>query len=288
MHGLFKANLFMVAGAVEKQTGTTDFNELRGLIRKMPYTFFAALISIIALAGVPPLAGFVGKWMLYESLITSGHVYLVILIFLSSTAAFLYSFRFLFGIFLGQEEKEFENVKEAHPLMVVPMLLIAITLIVLGTFPGLIFKPIANAMGDLGFTDITYKISVLTNEWHNSIWLKTTIITLASVFILFLIIITFYGRKNTRYVTTKDIANAGEPVRPDDNYHYSVDFYRPFQRALGPILKYKISKFYNEIATGLEDLFQFLRRIYNGNTQTYATYVVIFLTILFLLKNLFL
>ncbi len=288
VHGLFKAVLFMAAGAVERQAGSTDFNELRGLIRKMPYTFFAALVSIIALAGVPPLAGFVGKWMLYESLITSGHIYLVILVFLSSTAAFLYSFRFLYGIFLGQEEKEFENVKEAPALMVIPMILVALFLVVLGTYPGIIFKPMASAMNELGFENVNWSMSVLTNDWGQSIYLQYVIGTLGVVFVLFLIVITWYGHKRTRYVTTKDIANAGEPVRPDDNYHFSVFFYQPFSRAISPVLKYQISKFYNRIATGLEDLFEFMRGIYSGNTQTYATYIVLFLTLLFLFKNLFL
>ena len=287
LHGLFKGVLFMVVGAVEKQTGTTDFRNLSGLIRKMPWTFFSALVAIIALAGLPPVAGFVGKWMLYEGLINSGHVYLVILIFLSSTAAFLYCFRFLYGIFLGQEEPEFQNVKEASPLMVVPMLLIALTLAVLGTFPGLIFKPIANAMNYLGFNDITYQMSILTNEWHNETWLKVISITFATVFLIFLIIITWVAHKKTRYVSTKDIATAGEPVREYDNFHFSSFFYQPFYRVVGSFVKYQITRFYQEIATGLEDFFQYFRRVYNGNVQTYATYVILFLTLLFLIKELF-
>ena len=101
----------MVAGAVEKQAGTTDMTKVSGLIRKMPWTFFVALVSIIALAGVPPVGGFVGKWLIYESLITESNNYiLVVVVFFSSTAAFLYSYRFLFGLFLGQEEEETKDL----------------------------------------------------------------------------------------------------------------------------------------------------------------------------------
>ena len=112
MHGLFKGTLFMVVGAIEKQTGTTNFTEVTGLIRKMPWTFLAALMSIIALAGIPPLGGFVGKWMLYESLISSNHYMLVIAVFFSSTAAFLYCYKFLLGFSLGRKKKNGNMLKK--------------------------------------------------------------------------------------------------------------------------------------------------------------------------------
>jgi len=111
VHAMFKGSLFMVVGAIEKQTGTTDFKEVNGLIRKMPWTFISALLSVIALAGIPPLAGFVSKWMLYEALLQNHNYLLVILLFFASTAGFLYAYKFLHGYFLGQEEPEWAHVK---------------------------------------------------------------------------------------------------------------------------------------------------------------------------------
>ncbi len=282
LHGAFKATLFMAVGAVEKQAGTTEFPKLRALIRKMPITFLTALIAVIALAGVPPLGGFVGKWMLYESMITSGHVVLVIVLFLASTAGFLYSYRFLYGMFLGQEESDFDDVKEASPLMTIPMIILALFLVVTGTLPGFVFKPIANAMSYLGFSDVTYQMSVLTNDWGQSIYLQYVTWTLAISFVLALIFLTFYHRKGTRYVSTKDIHTAGELPKEDDNFHFSLDFFRPFVRAIEPIYKWKISKVYYQITNAVEDLFQFVRRFYTGNGQTYALYVLIFMAILLL------
>ena len=285
LHGLFKANLFMAIGAVERQAGTTNFSELRALIRKMPWTFFSALISVIVLAGIPPLSGFVGKWMLYESMITSGHYVIVVFLFLASVAGFLYAFRFLFGVFLGQEEKEFEHVKEANPFMTVPMLLIALFLIVLGTFPGIMFKYIARSMADLGFYGVTYKMSVLTNDWGQSINMQYIAASLVIVFVLFLIVLTWVAYKNSRNVTTKDIHTSGEPPSEEDNYHFSENFYRPFQRAFAFVYKYAITPVYNEFARGIEDFFQYVRRLYTGNAQTYALYVLLFLAILFLIAK---
>lgn len=285
LHGLFKGTLFMAIGAVERQAGTTKFSELRALIRKMPYTFLSALIAIIALAGIPPLAGFVGKWMLYESLITSGHYWVVIFLFFASTAGFLYSYRFLFGVFLGQEEDDYKDVKEAPVLMTLPMLLLALALIVLGTLPGFIFKPLAYSMQGLGFTDISYHMSVLTNSWGNSVSLPYISWTLATVFVLFLIVITWVNHKGTHNVSTKDIHTAGEPPSEEDNYHFALDFYKPFMRSIAPVFKYSITRIYNAIGRGIEDFFEYVRRFYTGNAQTYALYVIIFFAILLLLAN---
>ncbi len=288
LHGLFKSVLFMAIGAVEQQTGTTKFSDLRALIRKMPVTFFVALISFIVLAGIPPLSGFVGKWMLYESMITSGHFVVVVLFFLSSVAAFLYSFRFLYGVFLGQEEKDYDHVKEAHPLMLIPMVIIALFTAVVGLYPGIMFGPIAKSMAYLGFDNVNYQMSVLTNEWGDSINMVPIGVSLGIAFIVFLIIITLVAHKRTRSVGTKDIHTAGEPPSEEDNYHFSESFYRPFQRAFSFIYRYAITPVYQEIARAVEDLFQYVRRFYTGNAQTYAIYVLVFLALLFFIaKNIF-
>ena len=285
LHGVFKATLFMAVGAVERQAGTTKFSELRALIRKMPYTFLSALIAVIALAGIPPIAGFVGKWMLYESMITDGQVWLVILLFLSSTAAFLYSYRILFGLFLGQEEDDYKDVKEAPALMTIPMLLMALFLVIAGTLPGFVFEPIAKSMEALGFTDITYHMSILTNSWGDKVDLTLVSLALGATFVVFLIVITLVNRKGTRYVSTKDIHTAGEPPSEDDNYHFALDFFKPFERAIAPVFKVSMTRIYNAIGRGVEDFFQFVRRFYTGNAQTYALYVIIFFAILLMLAK---
>ncbi len=288
MHALFKGTLFMVTGAVEKQTGTTNFTEVTGLIRKMPWTFVAALFAIIALAGIPPLGGFVGKWMLYESLITSNHYLLVIVIFFSSTAAFLYCYKFLFGFFLGQEEKEWEHVKEAPAVMVVPMLIMAAFMFVLGTFPGIILKPINNGLVDLGFID-TYKhlweTSVIFNSWGNQVVLQPILYYILSIFVFFAIFLTWKGYKNTRKVGTKDISSSGEVLGENENFTFSIGFMQPFLRAVAPAMRRQIDKYYTEIGEGLESLFQFMRRVYTGNGQTYVLYAIVFVVIVLLFKN---
>ncbi len=288
MHALFKGTLFMVVGAIEKQTGTTKFTEVTGLIRKMPWTFISALLAIIALAGIPPLGGFVGKWMLYESLITSNHYLLVIVIFFSSTAAFLYCYKFLFGFFLGQEEKEWAHVKEAPAVMVLPMLIMAVLMLVLGTFPGIILNPINHGLQALGYAD-SYKhlwdTSIILNSWGNKVVLQPILYSIAGIFLFFITFLTWKGYKNTRYVSTKDISSSGEVPKEDENLTFSVFFFQPFYRAVEPVMRRQIDKYYTAIGEGLEAIFQFLRRIYTGNGQTYAVYVIVFVVVMLLFKD---
>lgn len=276
----------MVAGAVGRQAGTTDMTKISGLIRKMPWTFFVALVSIISLAGVPPLGGFIGKWLLYEALITESHNYfLVIVIFFSSTAAFLYAYRFLFGLFLGQEEKETENVKEAPLTMLIPMVILALVSIVTGAMPGLIFKPAAAAMQNIGFSSIDWQMSALSNVWGNNVDMSVIGSFISIVFVLIFAFLTLKGRKTTRKVGTKDISSSGELWKEGENWTFQQDFFKPFERAASPLYKLKMNKIWEDLGNALEAFFNFSRRIYTGNGQTYAMYVIGFLVLLLLFRG---
>jgi len=67
VHAFYKASLFMVAGTLEHETGEKDVEKLGGLARIMPWTAGAAALAALSMAGVPPLLGFIGKEVLYES-----------------------------------------------------------------------------------------------------------------------------------------------------------------------------------------------------------------------------
>ncbi len=66
-HALYKASLFMVAGAVDHEAGTRDIAKLGGLRPLMPITAVAAGLAALSMAGIPPFFGFIGKELLYEA-----------------------------------------------------------------------------------------------------------------------------------------------------------------------------------------------------------------------------
>jgi len=68
-HAAFKGLLFLGAGSVLHATHTRDMNRLGGLIRGLPWTAAGFLIGSMAIAGLPPLNGFVSEWLLFQSLL---------------------------------------------------------------------------------------------------------------------------------------------------------------------------------------------------------------------------
>ncbi|HUM14447.1 MAG TPA: hydrogenase 4 subunit B [Candidatus Nitrosotalea sp.] len=68
-HAAFKGLLFLGAGSVLHATHTRDMNRLGGLIRGLPWTAVCFLTGSLAIAGLPPLNGFVSEWLLFQSLL---------------------------------------------------------------------------------------------------------------------------------------------------------------------------------------------------------------------------
>jgi len=68
-HAAFKGVLFMGAGSVLHATHTRDMNRMGGLIKRMPWTALCFLVGAAAIAGLPPLNGFVSEWLLFQSLL---------------------------------------------------------------------------------------------------------------------------------------------------------------------------------------------------------------------------
>lgn len=66
-HSLFKTTLFLGAGAVWYRTGHRDIEKLGGIGKKMPVISIAMLVGLMAMAALPPLNGFAGEWVIYQS-----------------------------------------------------------------------------------------------------------------------------------------------------------------------------------------------------------------------------
>jgi formate hydrogenlyase subunit 3/multisubunit Na+/H+ antiporter MnhD subunit len=68
-HAAFKSLLFMAAGGVLHGTGTRDMEALGGLIKRQPWTAACFLVGAVAIAGLPPLNGFVSEWLTFQALL---------------------------------------------------------------------------------------------------------------------------------------------------------------------------------------------------------------------------
>ncbi len=278
-HAIFKGLLFLAVGAVIYRTGTRDLSKLGGLVRKMPFTFTALLIGIIALAGVPPMSGFVSKWMIYEALLQKREVFLLIMAFIGSTGAFLYVYRLIHSIFLGQLPQKYEDVKDVPVIMQIPIWVLAVLTMVLGVFPGLAMNVIVKGIAFFGFKPIAY---TLYGFPAGTAMGALKVVNIVSVLMISFIVawIFFLLFSKSRKVSQYDNYAAGQVVTPDLKYNYSFGFYMSFGRVIKPVLKWSIERVYNywiDASKIFGDYY--LRRVYTGNLETYNSYILIIVTI---------
>lgn len=132
-NALYKSCLFFTAGAVEKQTGTNDLQELGGLYRKMPITFISFFIAAVSISGVPPFNGFFSKELVYDAALQRGAIFYIAALLGSffTAASFL---KLGHAVFLGRLEERNKETKEAPLPMLMVMLVIAFSCILLGVF----------------------------------------------------------------------------------------------------------------------------------------------------------
>ena len=155
-HGLFKALLFMGAGSVLHSTGTREMSRLGGLWRGMPWTAAMFALGAAAIAGLPPLNGFVSEFLVYLGLFGAVSAQTPVAwtaapaaILLCITGALaLACFVKAFGVvFLGlPRSEEAERAHESAWTMRVPMLLLALSCVIIGLAPATVWTPLAYAI----------------------------------------------------------------------------------------------------------------------------------------------
>ncbi|MEI7640706.1 MAG: NADH-quinone oxidoreductase subunit N [bacterium] len=105
-----------------------------GLAQKEPMLAMAFLLALLSLAGIPPLAGFVGKFYLFYAAMQKGYAWLVIIAALNSTVSLYYYLLVLKQMYLHDRTKEIEKIKV--PITVkVAIILMLVCILLLGLFP---------------------------------------------------------------------------------------------------------------------------------------------------------
>lgn len=143
-HTIYKSSLFLSLGAVEKQAGTNELDELGGLGRLMPFTFGTSLVGALSVSGIPPFNGFFSKWMIYQGIVnltkhlTPGYqVWLLICLILAvfGSALTLATFlKFLHTLFLGKRPQALDHIKQGPANQQIATGLLSLLCILFGLF----------------------------------------------------------------------------------------------------------------------------------------------------------
>ncbi|MCL4078656.1 monovalent cation/H+ antiporter subunit D family protein [Coriobacteriia bacterium Es71-Z0120] len=146
-----KITMFFVAGAIQRTTGKTQVHELAGIGHEMPLTMAAFTAASLSFIGVPLFAGFITKWYLSLGALESGMWWFAIVMLASSLLNAAYWLPIVYLAFFKGSPERRPEVREARPLLLVPTLVCAVWVIVLGTTSDVPGMPFALARAAVEF-----------------------------------------------------------------------------------------------------------------------------------------
>ena len=258
-HGVFKALLFLGAGAIIHAVGTNEMPAMGGLARRMPQTLIVFLVGTLSLAGVPLFAGFVSKEEVLAAVWTGGFVVPFALLLLAALLTAFYMFRVVFLVFFGRPADAPAGAAHAHaphdppPAMSLPLWILAL---------------IALAIG-IGFT-----VRPPEAEFHAPGWAAPAAIAVALSGIL-LAWLTY----QRRVISADALARAFAPIRYAALRRFWLDdlyagIYRSLllagARGIGWLDRYVVDGVLNAVSAWTLDAGDGLRRMQTGKVQDYV------------------
>lgn len=132
-HAMFKALLFLGAGAVIHYVHSNEMKDMGGLRKSMPVTHLTFLIACLAIAGIPPFAGFFSKEEILAAAYHSNMIVFVVAVITAAITAF-YMFRLYFNIFWNKEKTNHhshdDHAHEKHgegtKTMLIPLIILGL------------------------------------------------------------------------------------------------------------------------------------------------------------------
>jgi len=281
-NAIYKCCLFLCGGAAEQVAGTAELDRLGGLGKKMSITFTTCLIAALSISGIPPLNGFVSKWMVYQGVIQMGTeqagtaarlwpLWLAAAMF--GSALTLASFvKLIHSIFLSRLPDELKDAKEVSILQTLPMIVLAVLCVLLGVFYHSFLKlfiyPALNIKSG----------TAIFGNWDSI--LATALIAIGVGIGLIILFIGFVSRK-VRIVPTW---TCGETQTNDEMRISGTHFYKTVSSMDG------LRQLYSGQEKGYFDpydqggkcglgLTQFLRWLHSGILPVYLTWITLGLLI---------
>lgn len=301
-HSLFKGLLFINAGAIISSTHTKNIEQLGGLIKSIPKTAFLFLIGALSICAFPPFNGFISKWFTFQSLLLLfqlklGTVKLFAPIIASllgfvsaiSAATFVKTFS---GIFLGMPRThQARNVQEATPSMILGMTILALSCLVIGVFPNIVFpfiKSTAFSIIDLEATSIISFNSLVSSN-NSFLKLESNNFAMLSPALVFVLLLMIF------YLTYLVIKNLGPrmPVRKEETWSCGIKpkpeyghTPKAFSQPLSVIFSelHTPESFYRDyiylpIVSGLINLSHKIKPMQSGVLQVYLFYIFLALVV---------
>ncbi|MEA3384021.1 MAG: sodium:proton antiporter, partial [Campylobacterota bacterium] len=224
---------------------------------------------IISLAGMPPLGGFSSKFLIYTTLLEEQKALLLVAVMFSSASAFLYCYKLVYGIYLGQKTSD-ETYKKIPVSFYIPQIIASIILIVLGVFPN-ILRPMFNTILELLSLDTIIFSDIFTLS--TSIGSFNGVAIMGGFAVLFIIILAIFVSLKNKTIKTKDrydISYCGEVPDESSNLHYGYGMGRELKRIsfIKVILENSSKHFWQKVENITKDSSSVIKKVYSFDTQT--------------------
>ena len=251
-HAFFKSLLFLCTGSVLHATRERNLGKLGGLIHRMPWVTWLALVGVLASAGLPPLNGFVSEWLLLQSfLFTSGlpQGYLNMLLPLVAGAIALVAalagfamVKFFGVVFLGQpREEKLAQAHDAGRLERIGLLWLALGCLLLGLLPNVVITLLDPVTRLLVGSSLNFTAS--SHGW----WLLAPIsedrasyspaIFLGSIVVLMPLVYWVVNRSFRRRLKRVPPWDCGFPLQTSRMQDTAEGFGQPIRRIFSPFFK---------------------------------------------------
>ena len=282
IHTFVKLLLFINIASIIYITGKSKFSQLGGLIYEYPVLFIMLLIGIIGLAGVPPLGGFNSKFLIYTTLLEEKKALLLTAVMFSSASAFLYCFKLIYGIYLGQPTHTIKEHKTLPKSFYIAQFIGAILLVTLGIFPSLGVALSNPILISLGFEPTVYQSLFELNAGFASFNGGVLILVLVILFLAILAIVSFLKNRTVKVQDRFDISYCGEVPNAKNNLHYGYGIGEELKRVgfIKLILENSVAPYWEHLVMITNDSSLLLKKIYNLTVQNVGLLIIIFFTIL--------
>ena len=133
-HAMFKALLFLGAGAIIHAVHSNEMSHMGGLRKYLPVTHITFLVACLAISGIPPFSGFFSKDEILAAAFMFSPIMGVVMSFIAALTAF-YMFRLYYNIFWGKESTHEHTPHEAPKSMTMPLVFLAVVTLFAGFIP---------------------------------------------------------------------------------------------------------------------------------------------------------
>ncbi len=112
-------------------------DQATGLASRWPLLAAAMAIFMFSLSGIPPMAGFVGKFLVFKAAISSGWIILSIIAMLNSAISLVYYLRVIYSMYLEEPTALTATQRQSWPMLNIGLAITAVVTVLIGVFPGM-------------------------------------------------------------------------------------------------------------------------------------------------------